>query len=173
MVNATKVLPRRESNCIVFHTAPLPYGRGGSLIQNLIPEGFSEAPVNALSMTSGLDAGDIYLSKKVSLDGNLNEILDRISTIIQEMIIQIVNGDYNLSQQSGEPKYFKRRSGIQNELPISENDIKKIYNQIRMLDAPDYPCAYLKIGNFSFEFSDSHLQDNQIEAKVKIKRINN
>jgi methionyl-tRNA formyltransferase len=103
-------------------------------------------------MTSELDSGDIYLSKKVSLGGNLNEILDRISTIIQELIIQIVNGDYNLSQQSGNPKYFKRRSGIQNELPIFEDDIKKIYNQIRMLDAADYPCAYLKIGNFSFEF---------------------
>jgi methionyl-tRNA formyltransferase len=151
----------------------LPYGRGGSPIQNLILEGFSEAPVNALSMTSELDAGDIYLSKKVSLGGNLNEILDRISTIIQEMIIQIVNGDYNLSQQSGNPKYFKRRSGIQNELPIFEDDIKKIYNQIRMLDAPDYPCAYLNMGNFSFEFSDSQLQDDEIQAKVKIKRVNN
>jgi methionyl-tRNA formyltransferase len=151
----------------------LPYGRGGSPIQNLILEGFSEAPVNALSMTSELDAGDIYLSKKVSLGGNLNEILDRISTIIQEMIIQMVSGDYKLSQQSGEPKYFKRRSGIQNELPIFEDDIKKIYNQIRMLDAPDYPCAYLNMGNFSFEFSDSQLQDDEIQAKVKIKRVNN
>ena len=25
-------------NCVVFHTAPLPYGRGGSPIQNLILE---------------------------------------------------------------------------------------------------------------------------------------
>ena len=26
--------------CVVFHTAPLPYGRGGSPIQNLIINGF-------------------------------------------------------------------------------------------------------------------------------------
>ena len=28
--------------CIVFHTAPLPYGRGGSPIQNLILRGFKK-----------------------------------------------------------------------------------------------------------------------------------
>ena len=32
-------------NCVVFHTAPLPYGRGGSPIQNLILEGDEETPV--------------------------------------------------------------------------------------------------------------------------------
>jgi len=33
--------------CIAFHTAPLPYGRGGSPIQNLILNGFKSAPVCA------------------------------------------------------------------------------------------------------------------------------
>ena len=43
-------------NCVVFHTAPLPYGRGGSPIQNLILEGFNKAPVCAIKMTSELDS---------------------------------------------------------------------------------------------------------------------
>ena len=31
----------KKYSCVVFHTAPLPYGRGGSPIQNLIINGFN------------------------------------------------------------------------------------------------------------------------------------
>ena len=51
---------------IVFHTAPLPYGRGGSPIQNLILRGFDEAPVCALKMTGDLDVGPIYTKRDIS-----------------------------------------------------------------------------------------------------------
>ena len=56
-----------QNECIVFHTAPLPYGRGGSPIQNLILNGFKESPVCALRMTDELDAGPIYLKQIISL----------------------------------------------------------------------------------------------------------
>ena len=56
----------RTYQCILFHAAPLPYGRGGSPIQNLILNGFKEAPVCALKMTEGLDSGPIYTKKKVT-----------------------------------------------------------------------------------------------------------
>ena len=55
----------QDLNRIVFHTAPLPYGRGGSPIQNLIVRGhISPAPVCALKMVSGLDEGPIYDKQK-------------------------------------------------------------------------------------------------------------
>ena len=47
--------------CICFHETDLPFGRGGSPIQNLIQNGFSETKITALQMTSELDAGPIYL----------------------------------------------------------------------------------------------------------------
>ena len=37
--------------CIVFHTSPLPFGRGGSPIQNLIIRGIKKSPVCAIKMT--------------------------------------------------------------------------------------------------------------------------
>ena len=46
--------------CVVFHAAPLPYGRGGSPIQNLILNGFKTTPVCAIKMIVELDAGPIY-----------------------------------------------------------------------------------------------------------------
>ena len=60
----------QTQNCIVFHTAPLPYGRGGSPIQNLILNGYEYTPVCALKMTSDLDAGPISIEINISLEKN-------------------------------------------------------------------------------------------------------
>ena len=51
----------QNQKCIVFHTAPLPYGRGGSPIQNLILNGYEYTPVCALKMTSDLDLSLIHI----------------------------------------------------------------------------------------------------------------
>ena len=65
--------------CVAFHTSPIPYGRGGSPIQNLILEGFESAPVCALKMTASLDAGPIYSKVDISLQGSLSKIFDASS----------------------------------------------------------------------------------------------
>ena len=56
--------------CILFHTAPLSYGRGGSPIQNLILKGYKNVPVCALEMIEELDAGPILIKKNINLKGN-------------------------------------------------------------------------------------------------------
>src|SRR5687768_14299625 len=47
--------------CILFHMTDLPYGRGGSPLQNLIERGHSETKITALRVEKGLDSGKIYL----------------------------------------------------------------------------------------------------------------
>ena len=76
-----------QFNCILFHASPLPFGRGGSPIQNLILEGFKKTPVCAIKMTDKLDAGPIYASSDVSLEGTLNSIFCRINVAINDLII--------------------------------------------------------------------------------------
>ena len=53
-------------------------------------EKFKNTPVCAIKMTNKIDAGPIYL-KNISLSGNLDEIFDRISLKIIEMIKIIIN----------------------------------------------------------------------------------
>ena len=60
-------------NCICFHTAPLPFGRGGSPIQNLIVN-FEKSPVCAIKMIDQIDAGPIYMKRNIKLNGNLTLI---------------------------------------------------------------------------------------------------
>ena len=46
---------------VIFHMTDLPYGRGGSPLQNLIQRGHSNTILTALCCGGGLDAGDVYI----------------------------------------------------------------------------------------------------------------
>ena len=85
----SKIYERYE--CVAFHTAPLPFGRGGSPIQNLILSGIEKAPVCAFKMIETLDAGPIYETIEVSLDGTITEILLKVSICIEKIIIKKFN----------------------------------------------------------------------------------
>ena len=49
--------------CVVFHMTDLPYGRGGSPLQNLIIRDIKKTKISALRVEKGLDTGKIYLKK--------------------------------------------------------------------------------------------------------------
>ena len=131
--------------CILFHTAPLPFGRGGSPIQNLILLGFKSSPVCAIKMIEEIDAGPIYLKEEVSLEGNLDEIFKRISKVISKMINKICScKELNPTfQEDKNSVNFKRLTKDDNRLDFSSS-LEHLYNQIRMVDGFDYPRAYIE-----------------------------
>ena len=109
--------------CVVFHTAPLPFGRGGSPIQNLILRNIEKTPVCALRMTEILDGGPIYDSIEVTLDGTITEIFSKISVCIEKLIIKICQENIKPQEQSGTVVLFNRLTYTDNELK-SEYSIK-------------------------------------------------
>ena len=157
----------QQYECIVFHTAPLPYGRGGSPIQNLILKGYKQSPVCALRMNETLDSGPIYSKKEVSLQGNIDQIFRRIAVNIEEMIISICKNNPKPVSQKGLPYIFKRLSYKDNELSDLLS-LSELYDRIRMVDGKDYDSSYINFGKYKIEFSDAEIKDNQILAKVKI-----
>ncbi len=62
---------------VIFHMTDLPYGRGGSPLQNLIQRGHSSTMLTALRCGAGLDTGDIYIKQPLSLHGSAEEIFLR------------------------------------------------------------------------------------------------
>jgi methionyl-tRNA formyltransferase len=153
--------------CVLFHTAPLPYGRGGSPIQNLILKGLKNSPVCALKMTDNLDGGPIYDSFEVSLDGTIAEIFSRIATCVEKLILLICQNNPHPIKQNGEVVAFKRLSNSDNEL-LGNHSFKELYDRIRMVDGLDYPRAFINYGNHKIEFSEACLDGNLLLAKVKI-----
>ncbi len=156
--------------CIVFHMTDLPFGRGGSPLQNLIVRGFKKTKISAIRVTNTIDSGDIYLKRNLMLNGSAREIFERTNKIISEMIIKIIENNIIPRPQKGNPIYFKRRKPEQSNIKDLEN-VEKIYDYIRMLDAEGYPKAYLETKYFKFEFSSASLKsDKTINADVKISK---
>src|SRR5712671_2452257 len=79
----------RDFECVCFHMTDVPYGRGGSPLQNLITRGHKETVISALRMTSERDAGPVYMKTRLWLDGSAQEIFERASTIVFDMIAEI------------------------------------------------------------------------------------
>ena len=153
--------------CICFHTAPLPFGRGGSPIQNLILNGFKESPINAIIMEKTLDTGPVLISKIVSLEGSLSEIFRRMKPLIITMIIEILTKKINPVKQKGQARVFKRITFSENEIP-KEISLDEFYDRIRMIDDNEYPNSFIKYGNFLIEFYDAKMINNEMLAKIKI-----
>ena len=158
-----------EYEIILFHMTDLPFGRGGSPLQNLIKLGHSETKISAIKVVDGIDEGPIYLKKKLSLDGTAKQIFIRSSSVITKMIIKINKNDLVPKPQLGQPTYFKRRTPNQSEI-IGLNSIKEIYDHVRMLDYEGYPKAFLETPFFKFEFYNSSFdtKSNSVLANVRI-----
>ena len=154
--------------CIVFHMTDLPYGRGGSPLQNLIVRGHQDTVISAIHIDQGVDTGNIYLKKPLSLEGSAKDIFERATLVIQKMIVEILSIDITPVPQKGVATIFKRRSskdGCMNEL----KEIEEVYDYIRMLDAEGYPPAYIETDSLKIDFFDSKLiNETQITANVRI-----
>lgn len=76
--------------CVVFHMTDLPFGRGGSPLQNLIARGIGETKITALRCVAELDAGPVYLKRPLTLQGSAQDIFRQANAIIEDMIVEIL-----------------------------------------------------------------------------------
>lgn len=157
------------TECVCFHMTDVPYGRGGSPLQNLISRGHRETKITALRMTSSFDAGPVYLKESFSLEGGTaEEIFMRASRISCQMALQIAKTESQPVEQSGEVTVFKRRTQSQSEITVENQTLLALFDHIRMLDADGYPKAFISSGGFRFEFSRAALYHGELKADVTI-----
>lgn len=165
------IIPKSIYNkyhCIVFHMTDLPYGRGGSPLQNLIIRGFIETKISAISVGKELDAGPIYLKESISLQGSAERIYKNMSVLIfQKMIPKILQGEIVPIKQKGEVVSFKRLKP-ENSKINNQEDLKNVYDKIRMLDAEGYPKAYLETDKLKIEFHKARIKNGTITSVANI-----
>tara|TARA_A100001015_G_scaffold167124_1_gene185792 strand:- start:793 stop:1458 length:666 start_codon:yes stop_codon:yes gene_type:complete len=156
--------------CIQFHSSNLPKGRGGSPIQNQILSNIKKTKISAFKVSQKLDSGPICLQYNLSLKGSALDILKRIENKSIQMIKKIINiKNLNFKKQKGKPSLFKRRMPSESIINLYKTTtINKLYDFLRMLDAPCYPKAYVKLNKFKFMFNDIKLNKRKINAKVEI-----
>jgi methionyl-tRNA formyltransferase len=154
---------------IIFHMTDLPFGRGGSPLQNLIQRGFSKTKISAIECAEKFDTGRVYIKEELDLSGTAEEIFVRASKVIKHMIVKILQQNILPQEQVGIPVVFKRRKPEESEIRSQQlTDMSKFYDFIRMLDAPGYPNAFIDIGDFRINFSRVEAHSNTLSGKFEI-----
>lgn len=159
-----------EHEVVIFHMTDVPYGRGGSPLQNLIARGHEATVLSALRCTSEVDAGPVYLKRPLSLHGSAEEVLLRASDLMADMIVEIVEGDCAPLPQSGEAVHFPRRSASDSNL-AQASSLNEAYDLIRMLDAEGYPHAFVDVGPLRLTFRRASRRSDGIHADVRISEV--
>lgn len=168
------IMPKEISDsweCIVFHMTDLPYGRGGSPLQNLIVRGHKDTKISAIRMTETLDGGPVYMKRALSLEGSAQEIFVRCSDIIFHEMIPLFLADEKKKiipvLQEGEPVLFKRRKPEEGHI-TPDMKTSQIYDYIRMLDAEGYPRAFIEFGDYRLEFEQANLSEDEKELSARV-----
>lgn len=156
----------KNYKCVVFHMTDLPYGRGGSPLQNLIVRGHKKTKISAIKVVNKLDAGPVYCKHPLLLSGTAETILKRASLIIfKNMMPIILRREIIPKSQIGKPVIFKRRNPEDGDLGML-NSLESIYDHIRMLDAPGYPKAFIRFGSGVVYFSKARLNKGKLVAEA-------
>ena len=155
-------------NCYNFHMTDLPFGRGGSPLQNLLFRDIEKTKISLIKMNNKLDQGDIIYKKIFNLKGNAKDIYNSLSIKSFEIIEKIIKRKkLKFIKQTGYIKTFKRIK--KNSLIIKKKlTLKNIYNQIRMRDAETYEQTFVKIGKYKIYLKDAKIKSKVISGKFEI-----
>ncbi len=166
------------SEVVGFHMTPLPWGRGGAPLQNLILRGRTSTKLTAFRLTDEMDAGPIYLQRPLTLQGRAGDIYKVAATMAMKMAWDITGCDPDCPceprpQRAPRPSdpVFRRRKPEDSELRYGMN-ARQLYDAIRMVDADGYPHAYCDRGLWRLEFTDAVLKHGSrtVEARVRFTR---
>lgn len=157
--------------CVCFHMTDLPYGRGGSPLQNLILRGHTTTKLTALIMNKTLDGGPILLKEDLDLLGSAEQIFKKLSKQISSAIKKIIISNPSPKEQEGKVTIFTRRTAEESQIPEGLT-AQELYNFIRMLDAPGYPKAFIEQNNQRIEFSNAQIDNGSVFAQACFSQTN-
>lgn len=168
----------QDKTVVVLHPSPLPKYRGGSPIQHQIINGETQSAVTLIKLDPeypAVDSGPIISSRPYSLEGDLEEVLMRISDVgavlVSRAIEDFVDGSLNcMVQDESQATTFKRRKPEESKILTSEFDLDRsrpdgvasgltIHNKVRALQDP-YPNAFV-------QFRDGRLYITQTRWEPK------
>ena len=153
--------------CVIFHMTDVPFGRGGSPLQNLIVRGIYETKISAIKCVAKVDAGPVYMKQSLCLHGTAEEIYMRAAKVVEQMIVSIIQNEPIPVEQNGEVVCFTRRMPEDGNI-ANLTELKQVFDYLRMLDAEGYPKAFLETEYFKLEFQRPALKYGKVVADVII-----
>ena len=125
--------------------------------------------MSAFLMTEEYDKGPIIFKKNLSLQGSLDDILNRNFTTSIDIIKNIIiKKKLTYKKQTKNKVSLKRLSYKDNNLELYKG-LNKIYDAIRMVDSKEYQKSYINLkNNLKLEFSNAKKKKNSIVCEVEI-----
>lgn len=170
-----KILPKEilesvKYGCINIHASLLPKLRGSAPIQWSIINGESETGVSSMQMDEGVDTGDWYIKKSLSIPSNMNagELHDALSLLGASLLTDTVYllKENKLVSHKQDDILSTYAPMLSKELcPIDFSDTaQNIHNKIRGLYP--WPVAVTKINGKVLKVQESRLSDMTTEKEA-------
>ncbi|MBI5644483.1 methionyl-tRNA formyltransferase [Candidatus Kaiserbacteria bacterium] len=134
----------RSRHNIVIHASALPRGKGWSPMTWQVLEGKNDIPISMFEAVDRVDAGDIYATATIHLDGHelIDEMRGKEGNAIVDLALRFVE-EYPMqgTPQEGEESFYARRSPKDSELN-PEKSIAEQFNLLRIVDNERYPAHF-------------------------------
>lgn len=144
-----KYLEKNKHN-IVVHASDLPRGKGWAPLFWQVLEDKNTIPFTMFEASSGVDNGDIYMQKDLTLTGyELNtELREKQAKHTIDMCLEFLN-NYDKFKvpkpQSGDETFYTKRTSKDSKLDINKS-IQEQFNLLRIVDNENYPAFFYKNG---------------------------
>ncbi|MFB0527505.1 MAG: methionyl-tRNA formyltransferase [bacterium] len=165
-----EVLSIPKKGCVNIHFSLLPKYRGPAPVQWALLEGNSYTGVSSIFMEEEVDAGDIILQKKVSVDPEDNYL--SLQNKLCKAGVALLEETLNLIREGRGSPYAQDNSGIsyapllkKSDGQINWNDSsRKILNRIRALNP--WPGTYVEIdGRKKVKILEAKIMPVPVEAE--------
>ncbi|MDA7512449.1 formyltransferase family protein [Verrucomicrobia bacterium] len=132
-----------HSQNFVIHGSDLPLGKGWSPVAWQILEAKQEIVFTLFEATEGLDAGDIYLQRSLSMNGHelFHEWRQMQWDLTSSMVKECIETFDALipRKQHGEDSFYPRRTH-ENDLLDATQPLQDQFNLLRVCDPDQYPA---------------------------------
>lgn len=146
MILPPAVLEIPPLGAINVHPSLLPAYRGAAPVQRVLLAGEKETGVSVFFMSPKMDAGDIILQERVSIDPeeNFGMLYNRLAVLGAEKLLEalkmILKGNASRLPQDDEKATYAPPLSPEDEVIVWSKDARFIANQVRALDP--FPGAY-------------------------------
>lgn len=136
---------KKHKHNLVVHDSQLPQGKGWAPLFWQILEGENKIPAVLFEATEDVDAGDIYISDHITLQGD--ELHDEIRELQArksvKMCMKFLENYDNLKpvNQSGKETFYARRTPKDSQLDVNKS-IAEQFNLLRIASNEDYPAFF-------------------------------
>jgi len=141
---------------VVVHASSLPKGKGWAPMFWQILEDKNTIPFSLFEASSGIDNGDIYMRKELTLNGYElhDELRHKQAEFISQLCLEFMESEKLPLKQKGEETFYKKRSALDAELDINKS-IKEQFNLLRVSSNSDYP-AFFEIAGKKYTLKIEH-----------------